>query len=214
MTSSEIKQKGHTYLGLLFIVCLLGLSLTGAALVTKLQLQREKERELLFVGIQYMDAIANYYNSAPGGSKKYPRSIEDLLEDERHLYTKRHLRKFWLDPMTGRRDWNFILTREGGIAGVSSRSISQPLKQTGFGRLESFLEKKSSYMEWRFVYIAALEGSVSGIEYIMSDEDTMIESDNPEPEDDDMLAAETTMQEDETGEELILELGLQKMSQN
>lgn len=150
-------QRGYTYFGVLFAVFLIGLALAGAALLWDVQQRREKERELLFVGKQYIDAIASYYHAAPGGAKKYPRSMEELLRDPRHPNIKRHLRRPWRDPMTGSTEWEIILTKDGGIAGIHSRAAGEPLKQAGFGELEQLLAGKTRYRDWRFLYVAAAD---------------------------------------------------------
>lgn len=152
-------QKGYTYFGLLFVIALIGLALTGASVVWQIEQQRDKERELLFVGQQYMNAIASYYHAAPGGNKKYPRTINDLLRDPRYPMVKRHLRRPWRDPLTLSREWGFVYTRQGGIAGIYSLAKGAPLKQAGFGVLEPLLSGKGSYQEWKFIYIAATDKS-------------------------------------------------------
>lgn len=196
-SDSSVSQRGYTYFGLLFVVTLIGLGLAGAAMVWKIQQQREKERELLFVGQQYIDAIASYYHAAPGGAKKYPRSMEDLLRDPRFPNIKRHLRKPWRDPLTGSREWEIVYTKEGGIAGVHSRAEGTPLKQAGFGTLDQLLAGKASYADWRFIYVAANDDN----------KDTGISSVNAETDDD---TDEESVGEDrddgggeETGEELL-----------
>jgi len=158
MTScNSPKNRGYTYFGVLFAVALIGLSLAGAAAIWKVLQQREKERELLFIGQQYIDAVASYYHAAPGGAKKYPRSMADLLRDPRYPNIKRHLRKPWRDPLTGSSQWGIVLTKQGGIAGIYSQAEGAPLKQAGFGALDTLLAGKPSYRDWRFIYIAAAD---------------------------------------------------------
>jgi len=50
-----------------------------------------------------------------------PRKIEDLLSDSRFVVTKRHLRKQYLDPITGG-ELQLILDGDARIKGVYSRS--------------------------------------------------------------------------------------------
>ncbi len=164
-------------------------------MIWQVEQQREKERALIFVGQQYIDAIASYYHSAPGGAKKYPRSISELLRDPRYLTVKRHLRKPWNDPITGSVKWGIIYTKEGGIAGVYSLSEKKPLKLTGFNTLEKFLANKISLQSWRFMYIAALD------EQTRSENDSTINDNNLDNAVDEQ--DKTDEGEDETGEELI-----------
>ena len=147
-------HRGYTYFGVLFVVMLVGLALTGAAAVTEVQQQRLKEQQLLYVGKQYLAAIGSYYNAAPGGAKQYPPELADLLRDPRYPTVKRHLRKPWRDPMTASGKWGLVRTREGRIAGVYSRARGVPLKRRGFGSAEldrDFADSKS-YGQWKFIY--------------------------------------------------------------
>lgn len=149
------KQQGFTYLGVMFIVALIGLALSGAAGVWQVAQQREKERQMLWIGQQYIDAIASYYHASPGGNKRYPRTLDELLRDPRYPIIKRHLRKLWRDPLTGSSDWGLVRTSQGGIAGVYSHAQGQPFKQAGFGASEKWLAAKKSYQEWQFVYFSS-----------------------------------------------------------
>src|SRR6478752_4068049 len=60
---------GFTYIGLLFLVALMGAALVGVAQVWHTQVQRDKEEDLLFVGNQFRRAISLYYERAPGGAR-------------------------------------------------------------------------------------------------------------------------------------------------
>lgn len=187
-------QRGFTYFGALFIVALIGLALSGAAVVWGILQQREKEAELLFIGRQYLVAIASYYHAAPGGFKQYPRNISDLLRDPRYPTLKRHLRKPWRDPMTGGKAWGLIYTKQGGIAGIYSLSTQTPLKQKGFGELESLLAGKISYQDWKFVYIAATDTETR---------QPSQEQENPIDETSHEAETEEDNNEEETGAELL-----------
>ncbi len=58
---------GYAYLALLFAVVLIGAGLGGAAQVWHTAMQRERERQLLWVGHQYRRAIRLYYTGAGAG---------------------------------------------------------------------------------------------------------------------------------------------------
>ena len=94
------RARGFTYLAVLFIVAILmgGLALVGE--VWETSARREKEAELLFIGHQYRRAIGLYHDSTPGGVKRYPRALEDLVKDPRQPATQRYLRRFYPDPIT------------------------------------------------------------------------------------------------------------------
>jgi hypothetical protein len=117
-------------------------------------LRREQEKELLFVGRQFRHAIERYHAElSPAGSHVYPERLEDLLLDARGLLAKRHLRKVFVDPMTGKTEWGLI--RFGGrIVGVHSLSDKAPIKQEGFEPEDVAFENKARYREWRFVVSA------------------------------------------------------------
>ena len=160
--TSVLSQRGYTYFGILFVVALIGLALTGAALITQVERQRESEQQLLFIGQQYVNAIASYYHDAPGGNKHYPRTMAELLRDPRYPTIRRHLRKPWIDPLTHSREWGIVRTKQGGIAGIYSLAKGKPFKQAGFGAavMEKLLANKNRYQDWKFIYIASVDDTV------------------------------------------------------
>lgn len=143
-------QQGFTYIGVLFLVVLMGLALAGTGQLWSLGSQRAKERELLWVGTQYAQALRSYYRSSPGVAR-YPQRLEELLEDPRFPQVRRHLRRLYPDPMTGSHDWGLILSVDGRIAGVYSRLQAQPLKQANFPAQWVEFERMGSYRDWQFV---------------------------------------------------------------
>lgn len=144
-----------TQSGLVLLVVMIFILLTTLAagsMVTLYQTatQRENEEQLLFVGNQYRHAIQSYYNTyPPGGARSLPRSINDLLSDQRFPTPIAHLRRPYVDPMTGQANWEF-LTANGGIIGIHSQSQVAPFKTTGFGILEGDFAHKGKYSEWDF----------------------------------------------------------------
>ncbi|HEY4973966.1 MAG TPA: hypothetical protein VII41_10175, partial [Steroidobacteraceae bacterium] len=101
MAARGARQLGFTYIGLLFAIAFMGLALSAIGIVWHTQAQREREQELLFIGHEFRAAIRSYYVSQSGGGPRYPQRLEDLLQDERSPEQKHHLRKLYLDPMTG-----------------------------------------------------------------------------------------------------------------
>lgn len=146
------RARGFTYLAVLFIVAILmgGLALVGE--VWETSARREKEAELLFIGNQYRRAIGLYYDSTPGGVKRYPRTLEDLVKDPRQPATQRHLRKFYPDPVTGKNEWGFVKAPDGGILGVHSLSEQPPVKIGGFRVRDAGLEGAQKYADWKFIH--------------------------------------------------------------
>lgn len=91
-----------------------------------------KERELEFIGQAFVQAIESYYNSTPGEVKSYPQTPDDLVNDTRFLFTKRHLRKIYPNPFTQKTDWNYISSTSGGITGIEIRLNESRSKQFTF----------------------------------------------------------------------------------
>jgi len=148
--SSPPRNEGFTFIGLLFWVAAMGAALAVLGQVWSTAAQRERERELLFVGAQFRDAIGRYYEQSPG-VKQYPRRLEDLLEDKRFPVVKRHLRKLYVDPITGEADW-MVLTQGDQILGVFSPSQGKPLKTANFQLADAVFAQGTAYSDWRFVY--------------------------------------------------------------
>src|SRR5512142_3142860 len=115
------KQRGFTYVAVLLSVAVMAAALAAAATVYSQSARREKEAELLFVGDQYRQAIRSYYERTPGGAKRYPRKLEDLLEDVRYPALMRHLLRLYPDPVTGG-PMQPVEAPGGGIMGVASPS--------------------------------------------------------------------------------------------
>ena len=147
-----MRQRGFTYLAVLFLVALMGLALTGIATVWHTAAQREKERDLLYVGKQFRLAIESYYEGSPGALKKYPPNLEELLKDSRFPGIRRHLRRIYRDPVGGGSEWGLVPAPEGGIMGVHSLSADAPLKRGNFREAERGLADKGRYADWQFVY--------------------------------------------------------------
>ncbi len=144
-------QNGFVYVAVLIAVATLAAALGAAASVYSQRAQREKEAELLFVGDQYRQAIRSYYERSPGGAKRYPQALEDLLDDKRFQATTRHLRRLYRDPVSGQ-EMQTVPAPSGGIMGVASPSQAAPLKSGGFRPRDEAFAGASSYAAWQFTY--------------------------------------------------------------
>ena len=145
-------QAGFTYLWVLLLTALMGVGLTVAAEIDSTAGRRDREKELMAIGRQFQTAIGRYYEiDAGGGRKEYPASLDDLLQDKRVPGIRRHLRKVFVDPMTGKSDWGLVIVA-GRIAGVHSLSEAVPIKQDAFPPEFAGLRGKQKYSEWQFVY--------------------------------------------------------------
>ncbi|SDY80371.1 hypothetical protein [Nitrosomonas sp. Nm33] len=152
-------EQGYIYLWTLFAVALAGVVLAGVGPMWQIESQREKEIELLYVGDQFKRAIESYHISSSGKAKRYPESLEQLLEDRSSLVIKRHLRKIFLDPMTNSHDWGLIEKAGSGITGVYSKSDKIPLKRANFPEQYSAFSEAQSYKDWKFIHAT---GAASG----------------------------------------------------
>ena len=145
------KEKGFTYLGLLLIVAAMGFGLAAFGELASQAAKREKEAELLFVGDAYRQAIGRYYESSPAGNKRYPKSLEVLLKDDRFSFNRRYLRRLYSDPVTGKA-FEPVEAPEGGIWGVRSPSEAVPSKSGNFPPEYASFEGAPRYADWQFVY--------------------------------------------------------------
>lgn len=145
-------SRGFTFIGILIIVALSGIALSSVGIVWHQTMQREKEKELLFIGEQYRMAISNYYESTPNGVKQYPRKLEDLLLDNRYPVVKRYLRRLYEDPMRAKQPWGLIKQQEF-IIGIYSLSQQKTIKKTGFPPLYESFSEAASYDEWKFIAV-------------------------------------------------------------
>lgn len=146
-------QRGFTYLAVLFMVAMMGVMLASIGTMWQTARQRERERELLFAGSQFRQAIERYYEKTPGPVKKYPPSLDELAKDSRFLTAQRHLRRVYRDPMTGEKNWGLVKAPQGGIMGVHSLSQDAPLKTGNFRAADKGLEDRKKYSEWVFAYV-------------------------------------------------------------
>ncbi|CAM3817010.1 type II secretion system protein [Pseudomonas wadenswilerensis] len=161
MPSGNAGQAGFTYLGVLLLIAVTGMALAATGTLWSTVAQRERERELLWVGGQYAQALRSYFRSSPGLAQ-YPQSLEELLEDARYPEPKRHLRRLYLDPITVSDDWGLLRSIDGRITGVYSRSQAMPLKQTGFAAQWSEFEGLEHYSDWQFVAEKAFAETAAG----------------------------------------------------
>ena len=145
-------ETGFTYIGILIAMALFGVALAATGDVWRTAAQREREQELLFVGNQFRNAFSTYYGFTPAGKPRYPRALEDLVEDNRFPVPRRHLRRVYADPMTGKPDWVLLDAPGGGIAGVQSRSEAKPLKIGNFAPPDVKFDGAERYSDWKFVF--------------------------------------------------------------
>ena len=146
---------GFTYIGLLVLVALIGFLLAVAGQVAGAAAQREREKQLLFAGHAYRNAIARFVRI----NRRFPLALAELVQSENTGPLPAHyLRHVYPDPMTGAADWTLIPALGGGIMGVASTSTRAPIKHSGFDDADSGFKDAGSYAEWIFTYDARLRG--------------------------------------------------------
>ena len=146
------RQGGFSYMWTLMLIFLMSLGLSVAVEIDSTNSRREKEKELISIGRQFREAIGRYYEASRTVDRKvYPASFDDLLEDKRFPGTNRHLRKIFIDPVTGSSDWG-VLRIDGKIVGIYSVSEMQPIKMDGFDLSEAEFKNSQKYSDWVFSY--------------------------------------------------------------
>ncbi|MBB5368016.1 MULTISPECIES: type II secretion system protein [unclassified Janthinobacterium] len=164
MNSSSIARQlvrrrhaqGFAYIWTLLLVAFMGVGLVLASDLYATAARREKERELLFIGHEFRNALERYYASTPNdGRPRYPLTLQELLQDPRSANAKRHLRRLYADPVTGKAEWGLLL-QQGRIVGIHSLSPQLPIKQDNFLDEDAGLRMKAHYADWVFTYPANL----------------------------------------------------------
>jgi len=142
---------GYALIMVLLVVIGVSLATTVAVRQQTLEQQREREMDLLFAGQQFRNALASYAAvSRSNSSNPRPRTLDELLLDNRSPVPLRHLRRIYVDPMTGKADWILEMV-QGRIVGVHSSSGKAPLQRTGFPDGMATFSDAQSYRDWRFM---------------------------------------------------------------
>lgn len=142
---------GFTYLGLVILLAIMAL-VAAASLKAGAMVQRAAaERELLHIGGQFCDALQSYAAATPPGQPRQPPSLKELLRDPRYPGIVRHLRKVFVDPMTGRAEWGMAYAAgTTGVVAVYSLSGARTVKVANFpARFQAF-EGKQRIADWKF----------------------------------------------------------------
>ncbi len=147
------QQRGFTLLAVIAAMLLLALASNSMMTYVSQQALREREAELLRIGQLYAQAIGAFYEASPGSVKRWPRALEDLVEDQRFVGIKRHLRQVYADPMTRSTNWGLVIAADGGLAGVYSRSDAAPIRSAAMELGALSLAPARRYTDWQFVYV-------------------------------------------------------------
>lgn len=152
---------GFTYLGVLLLIAVSSMALAATGTLWSTSALRDRERQLLWVGGQYAQALRSYYRASPGLAQ-YPQELADLLEDNRFPAPQRHIRRLYPDPIEMGEDWGLVRSIDGRITGIFSRSDATPRKTSGFDAQWSAFEGLEHYSDWQFVAEQAFAESGNG----------------------------------------------------
>ena len=154
-------EAGYNMVVLMVLVTVLGILVAAALPAWSNAIQREKEEELIFRGLQYAEAIRVF-------QQRYgrpPNTLDELVKVE-----PRCIRRLWEDPLTGKNDWGLLFAdpqaarfRPAGdagavaVPGVSSGSrdkvttgpIVGVYSLAGGDSILTFFDK-NAYSEWQF----------------------------------------------------------------
>ncbi|WP_229509287.1 type II secretion system protein [Massilia sp. CCM 8734] len=145
------RAHGFTYLGLIILVTIIGLVGAASLKVGSLMQRAAAEEELLAIGAAFSDALRSYAAATPPGQPQQPPTLQELLKDPRFPGTRRHLRKIFVDPITGKAEWGVMYVGDKqGVLGVYSLSDAPPLKVGNFDARFLNMENKSKLSEWKF----------------------------------------------------------------
>ena len=144
-------EAGFTYVGMVFFVAILGLVGAATLKVDTLLRRAAAEQDLLEIGAEFSEALRSYAAATPRGYPTAPPTLQDLLKDPRFPGTRRHLRKIFVDPVTGKDAWGIVYQGDKvGVLAVYSLSQAQPLKLANFDARFLNFENKEHLSEWKF----------------------------------------------------------------
>ncbi len=152
-------EKGFTYPAVLLLIIVVSVSLMVVQKQWSTIMKRDQEKELFFRADQITSAIESYYLNSPGNIKQYPQTFKVLLMDNRFPVKKRHLRKWFKDPITKEGEWGVVYDGKGNMKGVFSQSSKEPIKKGGFSKSMTSFKNKKKYSEWKFIYEVKKETS-------------------------------------------------------
>lgn len=151
-----IGQRGFTMLAVLAAMFLSALAANAVVQSVSQQDMREREAQLMQVGVLYRQAIKDYYEMSPGAEKQWPKTLEDLTYDVRFVDVRRHLREVYPDPITRSEDWGLITIDIGGrsgISGIFSKSTNEPLNTAAASFSDFEMPSITQYSDRRFEYV-------------------------------------------------------------
>jgi len=156
--------RGYTYIVVLVMLTVLSLAAALTLEVAETSARRSAEAELIGIGKEFERAFASYYRQSPVGARRFPDRLEDLVRDPRLPGVRRHLRRVYVDPLTGK-DWKTVPAPGGGIMAVYSGAEGRPyLEEIGpllavpaAAGVAEAASQPGSYAGWLFGYAPNVE---------------------------------------------------------
>jgi type II secretory pathway pseudopilin PulG len=150
-SSGRLRQGGFTYLGLIILVTVIGMVGAATLKIDALLRRAAAEEELLGIGAEFGAALASYAAATPKGQPPQPPTLQELLKDPRTPGLRRHLRKIFVDPVTGGTEWGIVYVGDHvGVMGVYSLSQARPLKIGNFDPRFAGFDNKEHLSDWKF----------------------------------------------------------------
>jgi type II secretory pathway pseudopilin PulG len=151
------RQRGFTYLGLIVLVTVIGLVGAATLKIDALLRRAAAEEDLLAIGAEFSAALSSYAAATPRGQPPVPPSLQELLKDPRSPAVRRHLRKVFVDPVTGSTEWGIVYQGDHiGVLGVYSLSQAQPLKIGNFDARFAGFDNKQHLSDWKFMPVTPI----------------------------------------------------------
>lgn len=144
------KHAGLIYIALLLAIALIGgISAVGLKVVQTIQV-RNSEAELLAIGREFRNALQSYAEATPNGLPSTPESLSELLKDPRFPGVRRHLRRLYHDPFTGKPEWGALRGPDKRIVGIHSLSNGAAIKRENFPPGMEGLNGTELHSDWVF----------------------------------------------------------------
>jgi type II secretory pathway pseudopilin PulG len=149
-SGGRARRRGFSYLFLLIAVAVIGIAAASALSLGADASRRDAEVDLLTLGAEFENALRGFRAIGVGRARSGPRDLNELLLDKRLADPRRHLRKIYADPLTGRQEWGVVRHPDGSIAGIFSLAPGSPIKRSGFEAHRAGFENAQRYGQWVF----------------------------------------------------------------
>lgn len=146
------RERGFTYVGVMIMVAVIGAAVAAALTAGSALTRRAAEDELLAIGLEFRQALKSYAESTPAGQPDAPRELAELLLDRRQPSVRRHLRRLYPDPLTGKAEWGMVRGPDGRVVGVHSLAQSEAIRLANFPAGLEALEGRRRHHEWVFAW--------------------------------------------------------------